>query len=144
MIMIDEFDKVNPAFYNAFYQLFDEGKYVDANYDVDLSNAIFVCTCNFMSESEIKKNLGIPMFSRIGCCIKYDELNSEDKEQIINKWYAEILKKLDSEEQKIIAATDIKKWFIDNISRFDNIRTLKIRMENAVYEELTEYFIIKQ
>ena len=25
----DEFDKVNPALYNAFYELFDEGKYVD-------------------------------------------------------------------------------------------------------------------
>ena len=25
VILIDEFDKVNPAFYNAFYELFDEG-----------------------------------------------------------------------------------------------------------------------
>ena len=29
VILIDEFDKVNPAFYNAFYELFDEGRYVD-------------------------------------------------------------------------------------------------------------------
>ena len=32
VILIDEFDKVNPALYNAFYELFDEGKYVDTNY----------------------------------------------------------------------------------------------------------------
>lgn len=25
VILIDEFDKVNPHFYNAFYELFDEG-----------------------------------------------------------------------------------------------------------------------
>lgn len=27
VILIDEFDKVNPHFYNAFYELFDEGRY---------------------------------------------------------------------------------------------------------------------
>ena len=55
VILIDEFDKVNPIFYNAFYELFDEGRYVDSNYDVNLKNTIFLCTCNFSSENEIKK-----------------------------------------------------------------------------------------
>ena len=54
VILIDEFDKVNPAFYNAFYELFDEGRYVDTNYDVNLGQAIFLLTCNFGSEEEIK------------------------------------------------------------------------------------------
>lgn len=58
VILIDEFDKVNPIFYNAFYELFDEGKYVDSNYEVNLNNAIFLCTCNFMSQNEIKKSSG--------------------------------------------------------------------------------------
>ena len=57
VILIDEFDKVNPAFYNAFYELFDEGRYVDTNYDVNLGQAIFLLTCNFGSEEEIKKIL---------------------------------------------------------------------------------------
>lgn len=41
VILIDEFDKVNPSLYNAFYELFDEGHYVDTNYDVNLGQAIF-------------------------------------------------------------------------------------------------------
>ena len=41
IILIDEFDKVNHSFYNAFYELFDEGKYVDTNYDVDLGQVVF-------------------------------------------------------------------------------------------------------
>ena len=49
VILIDEFDKVNPAFYNAFYELFDEGRYVDTNYDIDLGQAVFLLTCNFGS-----------------------------------------------------------------------------------------------
>lgn len=65
VILIDEFDKVNPLFYNAFYELFDEGRYVDTNYSVNLGQAVFLLTCNFESEAEIKKILGPAMFSRI-------------------------------------------------------------------------------
>ena len=36
IVLIDEFDKVNPNFYNAFYQMFDEGVYVDTNYRVKM------------------------------------------------------------------------------------------------------------
>ena len=61
VILIDEFDKVNPIFFNAFYELFDEGKYVDSNYNVDLEDTIFLCTCNFNSEEEIKRILGPAM-----------------------------------------------------------------------------------
>lgn len=32
IILLDEFDKANPVFHSAFYQLFDEGKYEDQNY----------------------------------------------------------------------------------------------------------------
>lgn len=71
IVLIDEFDKVNVAFYNAFYELFDEGRYVDVNYDVDLKNTVFICTSNFMSEKEIKERLYPAMFSRIGACIQY-------------------------------------------------------------------------
>ncbi len=37
---MDEFSKVDPRLYNMFYQLFDEGRYVDMNYDVDMRNAL--------------------------------------------------------------------------------------------------------
>lgn len=142
VILIDEFDKVNPAFYNAFYELFDEGRYVDSNYEVDLSNTIFLCTCNFLSESEIKKALGPAMYSRIGCCIEYTDLSIEQKNKIIDSWYQEILKHLDKHELEFITQTDIVEWFKENANRFDNIRLLKTRLENAIYDELTSKFIL--
>ena len=142
VILIDEFDKVNPNFYNAFYELFDEGKYVDTNYEVDLKNSIFICTCNFMSEKEIKKVLGPAMYSRIGKCIEYDELQKEQKVEIINKWYEEILVNLDETEKQIIGETDILQWFIENEERYDNIRLLKL--EQAIYEKLVTVFVIER
>ena len=47
VILIDEFDKVHPNFYNAFYELFDEGIFVDTNYRVDLRHTIIILTVNF-------------------------------------------------------------------------------------------------
>ncbi len=141
VILIDEFDKVNPIFYNAFYELFDEGKYIDTNYDVDLGQAIFLCTCNFSSEEEIKQALGPAMFSRIGCCIRYDELSVEQKCRIIQNWYNEIVTSLKTDEQRIIRETDILEWFLKNAERYDNIRILKTKLENAIYAKLAEVFI---
>lgn len=86
VILIDEFDKVNTIFYNAFYELFDEGKYVDSN--------------NFRSEEEIKQVLGPAMYSRIGCCIEYKDLTKEQKCIIIEKCYNKIISQLKDDEKK--------------------------------------------
>ncbi len=142
VILIDEFDKVNPAFYNAFYELFDEGHYVDTNYDVNLGQAIFLLTCNFGSEEEIKKILGPAMYSRIGCCIEYRELSNEQKQRIIQQWYELLLATLQEDEQAVIKETNILQWFLKNSERYDNIRLLKTKLENAVFEKLAETFII--
>lgn len=142
VILIDEFDKVNPAFYNAFYELFDEGRYVDTNYDVNLGQAIFLLTCNFGSEEENKKVLGPAMYSRIGCCVAYEELSTEQKQSIVRNWYESILSSLKEDEKEEIQKTDILDWFIKNAERYDNIRILKTKLENAVFDRLSEAFII--
>ena len=142
VILIDEFDKVDSRFYNAFYELFDEGKYVDTNYEVDLHNAIFLCTGNYKSEEEIKKELGPAMYSRMGCCIAYEELSSEQKREIITKWYHEVLSKVKADERTNIYKTDILEWFYKNADRYDNIRILKTKLEKAIFDELTDLYII--
>ena len=142
VILLDEFDKVNPAFYSAFYELFDEGHYVDTNYDVNLGQAIFLLTCNFSSEEEIKKVLGPAMFSRIGCCIAYEELSTEQKQTIVANWYETILISLKEDEKETIRQTDILNWFTKNAERYDNIRILKTKLENAIFDKLADKFII--
>lgn len=144
VILIDEFDKVNPIFYNAFYELFDEGRYVDSNYEVDLKNTIFLCTCNFRSEDEIKHVLGPAMYSRIGCCIEYKDLTKEQKCIIIDKYYNKVIENLKTEEKEVILKTDILDWFKDNAERYDNIRILKNRLENAIFDELADVFVYSE
>lgn len=142
IILFDEFDKVHPTFYNVFYQVFDEGHLVDTNYDVNLENAVFLLTSNFANEEEIKKALGSAMFSRIGCCVKYENLTEEEKRIIVEKWYSNIIDDLLDEEKEYIEGTTIKTWFLENAGRYDNIRILKNKLEKAVYDKLAQHFIM--
>ena len=32
-------------------------------------------------------------------------------------------------------------WFMDNVDRYDNIRILKTKLENAIYHKLSEVYI---
>lgn len=143
VILIDEFDKVHPSLYNAFYELFDEGIFVDTNYRVDLRQSIFLLTGNFETEEQIKKALGPAMFSRIGACIQFDDITIEHKQNIIEKWYTKIVGDLQPDEEEFINNTDILSWFKENAGRYNNIRILKTKLENAVFEKLTAEFIMK-
>ena len=142
VILIDEFDKVNQLFFNAFYELFDEGRYVDTNYNVNLGQAIFLLTCNFSSEEEIKNTLGPAMYSRIGSCVEYADITKEQKQQIINRWYETVFSYLEEDEKAAVTETNILEWFLTNAERFDNMRILKKKIENAIFEKLTTDFII--
>jgi uncharacterized Rossmann fold enzyme len=82
------------------------------------------------------------MFSRIGCCIAYEELSTEQKQTIVHNWYESILSVLKADEKEEIEKTDILDWFIKNAERYDNIRILKTKLENAIFDRLSEVFII--
>ena len=142
IVLIDEFDKVNPRFYNAFYELFDEGIFSDVNYKVEMKQTVFILTSNFSNEKEIKNILGPAMFSRIGCCIEYKDISLDLKKEIVEKWYSEIIDTLEDDEKVIIKQTNILQWFKNNAERYNNIRILKTKMENAIFEKLADTFII--
>lgn len=142
IVLIDEFDKVNPRFYNAFYELFDEGIFSDVNYKVEMKQTVFILTSNFSNEKEIKNILGPAMFSRIGCCIEYKDISLDLKKEIVEKWYSEIIDTLEDDEKEIIKQTNILQWFKNNAERYNNIRILKTKMENAIFEKLADTFII--
>lgn len=138
VVLLDEFDKVNASLYNAFYQLFDEGEYVDTNYDVDMRNGIFILTSNFSSEAEIKRELGAAMFSRIGACVAFDDLPLNAKKEIARRHYSSLCAKLENEDRLEIETTDIEEWFQENAGRFDNMRIMKTKIERAIFGHLTD------
>ncbi|WP_270659862.1 AAA family ATPase [Enterococcus thailandicus] len=141
IVLIDEFDKVHPNFYNAFYEVFDEGIYRDLNYSVNVKNTIFILTSNFSGSEEINKRLGPAMASRIGKSVRFDNLNVDSIKRIIEMRYCEIYSILDKEEKLIIDRENLLSWYLIHSENFTNIRELKSRIEQDIYNVLTNNFL---
>ena len=142
VVLLDEFDKVSPAFYNAFYQMFDEGLFVDSNYSVDMSRCIVICTTNYRSEEEAEKYLGTPIYSRFSKIVVFDAISIDDKIKIAKKCYQSILSKMSEEEKMLIADNDILNKFNQSIreNAYANMRMLKNDIEDAVYYEILKAY----
>lgn len=146
VILLDEFDKVSPAFYNAFYQMFDEGIFVDANYSVDVSKCIIVCTTNYRTEEEAEKYLGTPIYSRFSKVVIFNSISVDDKLKIANKCYASLMDQMDAEDKILIADNTILAFFEQVIKdgAYPNMRMLKNDIEDAInFEILKARGIIK-
>ena len=63
VVLLDESEKVSYSLYNVFYQLFDEGLFIDTNYEVDIRDGIFILTSNFAIEAESKQSFGAAIYS---------------------------------------------------------------------------------
>lgn len=125
VILLDEFDKAHSMFYGAFYQLFDEGVYVDKFYEVNLENTIIFCTSNYQSRQEIEKNLGPPIFSRFDHFIEFEELNNEAKKIIIDEVYNEEITKFNQVDQKEIQNHDVKGRLRNKVSSLKHAREIR-------------------
>lgn len=137
-VLFDEFDKVSSAFYNAFYQMFDEGVFVDSNYVVDVSKCIIICTTNYQTVEEAEKNLGTPIFSRFSKVIKFLPISVEDKLIIAKKIYASLLLQLDTDDKELVPQDMVLSAFENAILKgmYPNIRMLRNDMEDALNFEI--------
>ena len=138
VILLDEFDKVNSLFYNAFYQMFDEGVFVDKNYSVNVERCIIICTSNFMSAEEAEKCLGAPIYSRFSKVIKFNDISTDDKLKIASKGYNGLYSQLSDEDQTLIAGNKVLSTFSNAIRQgyYKNMRTLKNDIEDALNIEV--------
>lgn len=135
LILIDEFDKVPPVFYNAFYQMLDEGIFVDKNYKVDVSQCIIICTSNFSNENKAREYLGDAIYSRFTKVIQFKNLNKEDMIKIARNTLKEVLDGIRSDIRKGIDDKKILDYFLEIIKQqngYQNIRKLKNDIKEAV------------
>lgn len=137
VILLDEFDKVSSGFYNAFYQLFDEGVFEDRNYHVETENLIIICTANFENIEQIRQTLGDAMFYRFDAFIEFTSLNSDAFNRIVHDVVTEIWGELSQAEQSIFKTkSDLVNLFKQDIPYFQNYRHAKKLMRQFVYERV--------
>ena len=146
VILLDEFDKVSSSFYNAFYQMFDEGVFVDANYSVDVSKCIIICTTNYKTEEEAEKYLGTPIYSRFSKVVIFNPISVDDKIIIARKCYANLMEQVDIDDKALIKDNSILIFFEKVIKdgAYPNMRMLRNDIEDAInYEILRARNVIK-
>lgn len=132
VILLDEFDKPHPVFYSAFYQLFDEGVFSDKNYTLQMDNAIIICTSNFLSEAQIKEQLGDPIFSRFDAVIKFDDLPTDAVKELIRREYELQYKALESNEKAVIDNFDLLNRLLSYTDKLKNARQIKKFVREAI------------
>lgn len=106
IILFDEFDKPNSVFFSAFYQMFDEGEFIDKNYKVDLKNTIIICTSNFTDKHQIKEVLGDAIYSRFDSFIEFSQLSPDVILELITRMFNKTYSALDSDDKKLLNADD--------------------------------------
>lgn len=138
VILLDEFDKSNPLFYSAFYQMFDEGVFSDKYYEVNLDNAIILCTSNYQNEEEIKYEVGSAIYSRFDNLIKFDPLSIEAKYRIIERTYERELLNLNEADREFLADKFIVEKMKKFADKFENARQIQKKMKQIIAIPLIE------
>ena len=137
ILFLDEFDKANHFVYSALYEMFDTGVFEDKNFRVDLKNTLIICTSNYENPKKILEHLGAPMFFRINCLIKYQELSTDVIIKLIEKYYYNLVSQLTPEEIKLVEAAKIKEKYINVADQFNNARQIENFIRNDIAKELT-------
>ena len=132
VVIFDEFDKTGNVFHSAFYQLFDEGIFVDKNYSVDMTNTLIVCTSNYSSPQEIRQHLGEPLSSRFSSFIKYESLNQAAKTTIIQRKINEVYKSYPDSLRQSINKNEIEQQFMSTLRKSSNVREITAYIEQII------------
>lgn len=132
VILIDEFDKANPVFHSAFYEVFDEGVFEDKNYRVPLGSTLIICTSNYGSEDEIRKALGDALYSRFDALIRFESLTADEVKEVINRLVDACFQVLSSDEQAILDKEEVKLMLYAHASSTSNVRKLRKLVDEVI------------
>ncbi|WP_298864183.1 AAA family ATPase [uncultured Microbacterium sp.] len=144
VILIDEFDKANPIFHSAFYQLFDEGVFEDRNYRLEIGPALIICTSNYGSENQIRQTLGDALYSRFDALIRYEELKPAQIVQIIDKLFDRRLSQLDDEERGQLDEDVLRGGLHRLAANVGNVRKLGKQVDEVVSLQLVRSVLAEE
>lgn len=131
VILIDEFDKANPFFYSAFYQLFDGGEFEDKNYKVEVGPALIVCTSNYRSETDVRDAVGDALYSRFDAVIGFRDLSPDQVLRMIDRLVSARFAGL-SEEERACLDQDQVAGLLRNLAAAGNVRQLGKTVDELV------------
>lgn len=140
ILLLDEFALAPAYIQTAFFQLFDEGKYVDENFSVDMRNSIIICTSNFTSRKQMKNAISPALYSRFDAVIPFVDFTPVEKIEVSNRIVDSYLKsgKIQSQYIKLIDVNNVKEHVHQMVRHFSNFRAIRNLVEDIIADELIE------
>lgn len=77
------------------------------------------------------------MLSRITACVSFTDLTPHEKAEIATQHYRKVLKFLDEKDGALIESSNILPWFQAHAMDYSNMRTMKSRIESAIFLKLS-------
>lgn len=140
LIFLDEFDKLPDFFHSVFYTLFDNLKFSDSTYTVDISGLLIFLTSNYTSLEEMKTHLGLPIFYRID---KFVHFKDFDTKTILDVTAREILNHVEDSKGTLNESELYNKVSCRIQTEGENARTIKNivqqEVENLLFETISDY-----
>ena len=141
VILLDEFDKANSTFHSAFYQMFDDSIFEDQNYYLELKKSIIICTSNYKSVDDIKKQLGNAIFSRFDATIQFRELSTDAKIEIGKIQFDSKIQLYNDAQQKYIRNSDVEQRLLETYAKCSNAREISQIVEQTLSLLLVQSYI---
>lgn len=145
ILLLDEFALAPDYIQTSFYQLFDEGRFVDQNFSVDMRNSIIICTSNFISKQQMKDAISPALFSRFDAVIHFDDFTENEKILVADKILDEYIasETIDSEYVNALDIDMLKLKVHSMVTNFSNFRSIHNLIEDVIADQLIKDDIFK-
>lgn len=127
VILIDEFEKANPAVWNFFLDLLESGHFTDTQGAMhDLNGYTIVFTSNAPKE-EVREKFPPELLSRFGLKARFAPLSTEDKQAFVRRYIENVATKYQRTRNTLPHPDDVVNAALEGIdvSKEENIRVLK-------------------
>lgn len=144
VVLIDEFDKADPMFFSAFYELFDGGSFEDKNYRVSVGPAIIICTSNYASADEVRTHLGDPLHSRFDAVIGFGKLSAEEVKQVIDRIVDERFNKPSDPNIAYLDQEDLRAKLHVLVGSSGNVRQLGKLVNEVIATMILDHVLVRR
>ncbi|MDW4463810.1 ATP-dependent Clp protease ATP-binding subunit [Staphylococcus saprophyticus] len=153
VILFDEIEKAIPQILTLLLQVMDDGHLTDGQGNViNFKNTIIICTSNagFGDGNEefndimdeMKKFFRPEFLNRFNGIVKFEHLDKDALQDIVNLLLEDVQKTLDKKGITINVTQDVKDWLIDKgYDKEMGARPLRRVVEQEVRDKITDYYL---
>lgn len=137
VVLLDEIEKAHPTIYNAFLQIFDDGRLTDGKgRTINFTNTVIIMTSN-LPESELKNVFRPELLNRLDQVIIFNSLSPKDMDKIVENELERALINVKNSGIKINIDDQVKTYLAKKgYDATYGARPLKRLIQNELLDEL--------